>query len=941
MAARPRRSTASTSYAHLLAPLNLTSSSSSSSSDEALDSNKTRPGHDATSQAPDTKPKKKRKPVYIPDESSGSEFELPDKHPGAPGGAGTARDDDDDDDDDSAAGSALDLDDLDDGASISGASGLSGSIVGGSPPPGGARRGAGGRGRGRGRGRGARTGVSAGRSAGRASVVVAASAVAQRTGSAAGGVAPPRAKPSDRHPATALGLQHPWIGPLAALAPSVPLEGEGKRGAPRRFAAGRAGEPGVLRDEQVHELLEMHSGNPFGVDKAWARDMDYVPGRYDVGVAGEGKVREREKWGGWYDELEVKDEDIVGVSSHHVSHFLPRQVYPTDRPSTIFTPSVPLPGSKEAADAAAAAAADSPAPDPSLDLPIPPVELQTSTAPSTSRGPSTASQQDTSSELDGRIRLLCGGIVASGIEEQAVELERFETRRLDEIVSKKPGHLFNAGAPIGSLAFAPRADGPSDKEYLLVTTTSSPDALLRHPLSSSSSSSATGTASSSTSSSTTSPSALLQLWSVPSGTSLAPETADDDSARMRLELALCVNGLGECKEAAWCPRGGRAARAAAAGSKDGEGKGKGREDAMDVDDEAGEAEGAAGEDKGNVGLVAGVFGDGTVAVLAVPDPERAREKLRVEEDEVAFVKASPLLRLQLPDTSIYALAWGGHEVLAAGCLNGYIAVWRVGDILLSGKQPDRPLRPTHYFSAHTAVIRQLVFISTPPPKLDNRAEHDLDGAPTGIVSVGYDGSALLSDLREPGGATSVLTHERTALYTVAFSAHTGMAYTTDADDRVKGLGLKPSMQGNEGRVTIHRGPVWSVAASPHHATTLSASLDGTAMLASGVRALRKRRLRGHYLTRLYRLEVERTSGAVRMWDNLDVEFRGALDPYNPFSKTSSSVPLERSTAAWPPEQAVTAAAWHPTLTLAPLCATGTAIGLGRIDWAERGQTASS
>ncbi|GAA5845524.1 hypothetical protein JCM9279_003061 [Rhodotorula babjevae] len=936
MTARPRRSTASTSYAHLLAPLNLTSSSSSSSSDDDNGSTTQPADTKGSSRAPDTdknKPKKKRKPVYIPDESSGSEFELPDKHAAGPGGAAP-----DDDDDDSAADTALDSDDLDDGASISGASGLSGSIVGGSPPPGGRR---GGRGKGRGRGRGARASVGAGRAAGRASVVVTAAAASQRTGSAAGGVAPPRAKPSSRHPATALGQQHPWIGPLAALAPSVPLEGSGKRGAPRSFAAGRAGEPDVLRDEQVHELLEMHSGNPFGVDKAWVRDMHYAPGRYARGEEGQGEVRERERWGGWYDELEVEDKDIVGMSSHDVSHFLPRQVYPTDRPSTIFSPSVPLPGSKEAADAAAATAdAETPAPGPSFGLPIPPAEFQTSAAASTSQGPASAAQRGSTSEVDGRIRLLCGGIVASGIEEQALELERFETRRLDEIVSKKPGHLFNAGAPIGSLAFAPRADGPSDKEYLLVTTSSSPDALLRHPLSPSTSSS-TAAASSSTSSPTSgTTTALLQLWSVPSGASLAPETADDDSARMRLELALCVEGLGKCKEAVWCPRGGRAARAAA---QDGEGKGKGpeREDAMDIDDEAGAAEGAVGE-QGNVGIVAGVFGDGSIAVLAVPDPVRARAKLGVDEDEVAYVKATPLLRLRLPDTSIYALAWGGHEILAAGCLNGYIAVWRVGDVLRSGKQPDRPLRPTHYFVAHAAVIRQLVFISTPPPRLANRAEHDLDGAPTGIVSVGYDGSAMLSDLREPGGAPSTLTHERTAVYTVAFSAHTGMAYTTDADDRVKALGLKPSMQGNEGRVTIHRGPVWSIAASPHHATTLSASLDGAAMLASGVRALRKRRLRGHYLTRLYRLEVERTSGAIRMWDNLDVEFRGALDPYNPFSKTSSSsVPPERSTAAWPPEQAVTAAAWHPALALSPLCATGTAIGLGRIDWAERGQTASS
>ena len=80
----------------------------------------------------------------------------------------------------------------------------------------------------------------------------------------------------------------------------------------------------------------------------------------------------------------------------------------------------------------------------------------------------------------------------------------------------------------------------------------------------------------------------------------------------------------------------------------------------------------------------------------------------------------------------------------------------------SSHQADRPLRPTHYFIAHTALVRQLVFISTPPPRLANRAAHDLDGSPTGIISVGYDGSTMLSDLREPGGATSTLTHERSA-----------------------------------------------------------------------------------------------------------------------------------------------------------------------------------
>jgi len=511
MAARPRRSTASTSYAHLLAPLNLTSSSSSSSSDDQHDS-ATRPADpQGTSQGPDkpkTKPKKKRKPVYIPDDSSGSEFELPDKHAGAPGGA-APDDDDDDDDDDSAPDSALDSDDLDDGASISGASGLSGSIVGASPPPGGGRRGAGGRGRGKGKGRGARAGVGAGRAAGRASVVVAAGAVAQRTGSAAGGVAPPRARPSDMHPASALGVQHPWIGPLAALAPSIPLEGSGKRGTPKSFAAGRAGEPGVLRDGDVHELLEMHSGNPFGVDKAWVRDMDYVPGRYAGGEDGREELRERERWGGWYDELEVQD--IIGVSSQCVPF---PYVVLTSASLTLRRPQRPLalPPSPSLPDR------------PPLDHlhPVrPPPRQQRSRrrrrrdrrrrvararpvlrpahpagrVPGVDRAEHLAGSRFGDSEghvergrrahqglvrWDRRERDRGAGARAGEVRDEEARCVHFRSMSrsslqeavpdlarndgcADEIVSKKPGHLFNAGAPIGSLAFAPRTDGPSDK----------------------------------------------------------------------------------------------------------------------------------------------------------------------------------------------------------------------------------------------------------------------------------------------------------------------------------------------------------------------------------------------------------------------------------------------------------------------------------------------
>lgn len=153
----------------------------------------------------------------------------------------------------------------------------------------------------------------------------------------------------------------------------------------------------------------------------------------------------------------------------------------------------------------------------------------------------------------------------------------------------------------------------------------------------------------------------------------------------------------------------------------------------------------------------------------------------------------------------------------------------------------------------------------------------------------------------------------------------------------------------------------SISASPHHPFILSTSADGSAALSSGIRALRKRRVRGHLVQKLYRLEFNRITGDLRMWDNLQIEvrltsprhpfrractdalsitqYRTALDPSNPSRAGKSKSIIEEATedsptAAWPLEQGIVSSAWHTNLTRSALCATGTAIGLVRVDWVE-------
>lgn len=76
------------------------------------------------------------------------------------------------------------------------------------------------------------------------------------------------------------------------------------------------------------------------------------------------------------------------------------------------------------------------------------------------------------------------------------------------------------------------------------------------------------------------------------------------------------------------------------------------------------------------------------------------------------------------------------------------------------------------------------------------------------------------------------------------------------------------------RPDLSRTVLQSLAASPHHGLVATTSADGTAVLSSGIRALRKRRIRGHYNQKIFRLDFKRETGELRMWDNLRTEVSG-------------------------------------------------------------------
>ncbi|BGP16236.1 hypothetical protein JCM10213_007615 [Rhodosporidiobolus nylandii] len=939
------------------------------------------------------KAEKKKRPrkraLYIPSASSGSSF----------AGSGSSS---------SSAGPSSDdggVSSADDAPSDAGEAALSdsGSIVSGGGGGGtmyqrraglSGRGGGGGRGRGRGRG--------GAKAAQQREVVYSAAA----TGGARPGKAlPPRAAPPAGWPQSGWDHQYSSAGPLASLTPSLTLHGgKGKRLAADPVASTAKG----LSDKEASRMMEHWTSRPFlGPGRGSARDLGYYPGRWVEGEK-EGEWTEKETWAAAAlpEGAETAWEE---VSEAALFRSLPRPLPTLHQPLERYSISAPLPGSGSGSNAPAASqaasdAAGTPAPG-ELEGEGEPGASGSGSGPGTAAAAEEAEGAGAARKAsEGAVTLLLGGIVAAGEEEepdeQRVTLERFGSLRMDTYLPSKPAHLLNAGGPVNALAWMPRprcAPPGVQKEYLALSTLSTLDTPLAHnpPASSSSSAGLAGSPafhghlSSSSSAGTTDgqqavaadaidglqlptpplPGGMIQLWSFSLGSKgaeaeLAPETAPlpageegEDEAMdgtgegakqergMKFEMGLCIpeGAEGDCWDLQWMPAGGSGSASSPAAAE---------EDAMDVDADADEGKEKErekeGAGNGRLGILAGVFRDGTISLFEVPKPEAVRQTLGKGEGEEVFVTARPLLKLRLPNTSLFSLAWGSSRTIAGGCSNGWIAVWNIGGVLDKGwKQGDPPPRPIAYYPAHSSVIRSLCFVLSPPPSLSSPtdgAKHDLDAEPTGIVSTGYDGSTVLSDLRNTAGGVCVMNHERTPAYSVAFSPHTGCAYVADQDDRLKSLFLRPSEIGSNKRIAAHRGAVMSIATSPHHPFVLSASVDGSALLATGMRALRKRRVKGHFLQKLFKLEVNRESGEVRVWDNLEMEYRQALDPTNAYALKSKKKTVDSTldeeelhTPAWPIEQAVLKAAWHPALERAGLCATGWACGIARVEWCEEGE----
>ncbi|KAF8750094.1 WD40 repeats protein [Rhizoctonia solani] len=257
-----------------------------------------------------------------------------------------------------------------------------------------------------------------------------------------------------------------------------------------------------------------------------------------------------------------------------------------------------------------------------------------------------------------------------------------------------------------------------------------------------------------------------------------------------------------------------------------------------------------------LGILGGLFGDGTVGIYKIPDPEDFKT-----ESGPAYVRLTrPLVHLALPDARFTYMDWGNSEVVAMGCSNGHIIAYNLKSCIQGTPDPQGlSILPTHYTYVHQSRVQSVKWIRLP-------TEPDED--PHMVVSGGFDGHIYVTDLRHPGGMPVSMYRCRDVIQAVAFSAYGAGIISNEHENMIKYTGLHPLVLGRGHNVTESRGPIWDIATSDLHPQVAVASSDGTLTIANLLKYARKGSAMPSFIHTAYRMDFNRHTSELRMLDML-------------------------------------------------------------------------
>ncbi|KAI9929132.1 hypothetical protein ASPWEDRAFT_169030 [Aspergillus wentii DTO 134E9] len=226
----------------------------------------------------------------------------------------------------------------------------------------------------------------------------------------------------------------------------------------------------------------------------------------------------------------------------------------------------------------------------------------------------------------------------------------------------------------------------------------------------------------------------LQLWTFKAkrGDSLTKPL--DMDFKPRLRLALCTD-WGDLKRLSWCPMP-RATR--------------------DEDDE---------DALKNIGLVAGVWGDGCVRVLDI--------KISRDPNTAEFYKVhSSVFTAKPPSTVCTCVTWLSPSDIAVGCANGFVAIWSIAPSQTSQSNP----LPYFYQQVHSTYILNLASAYPMHPHI--------------ICTTSMDGETRMSSITDHQKDKVETNRMRIGSPFVSFSPWLHSFFSSDENDFVRLLAVR-------------------------------------------------------------------------------------------------------------------------------------------------------
>lgn len=381
----------------------------------------------------------------------------------------------------------------------------------------------------------------------------------------------------------------------------------------------------------------------------------------------------------------------------------------------------------------------------------------------------------------------------------------------------------------------------------------------------------------------------LQIWAFKASRDGALTKTLDAGFAPRLRLALCTD-WGDLRRISWCPMA---------------------RDARDEDEE---------DALKNIGLLAGVWGDGRVRVLDIK-LSRSSNTTEFCESPTGSINHlllthptdkvhSPVFEAKPPSTVCTSVTWLSPSDIAVGCANGFVAVW---NILPS---QTTPLNPTPYFyqQIHMSYILNVGSAYPTNPHL--------------LCTTSMDGGTYLTSLLDPQKDMTGPNHMRIALPHISYSPLCQAFMTSDENESVRLLSVRRFFA-----TTAVAKPHSTVSAmapcSVWHPSVLVGCTDGTVIASNVLRRLisskDKRLQQTWFMHEWVRGREAGSPGVSRFQDGFPAGLATLQRSERTFANGVAMLTIFEE------NNHITAVAWNPNQSCAGWASAGMGCGLVRVE----------